>query len=116
MNEEQDIKNIIQMLYYTVKTFDCGISKEDIDKLDRLQQKNTSLNDENEELKEQNIALSTTMDAMLRDINKLKDKDEKISETIAHINETGMICACGQDSYEKLQNDILEILERNKEN
>jgi len=42
--KSQQIKNTIQMLYYVIKTYkDCGISREDINALDELQQEKDDL-------------------------------------------------------------------------
>ena len=98
MNEEQYNKNIIQMLYYVIKTYDTGLSREDIDSLDIMQQ-------ENAQLKQQ-----------------LKDKDEKISQIFLIKKDilTRYKLQDGNDKsrefyYMQCIDLILNILESNKE-
>ena len=52
MSEEQNNKNIIQMLYYVIKTYDTGISKEDVDSLDIMQQQLQAYKDKEDKLRE----------------------------------------------------------------
>ncbi len=116
MNEEQNNKNIIQMLYYIIKTYDTGLSKEDIDSLDIIQQENTQLR---QQLKETNNCLELQISNVTLLEKELKDKDEKISKAIEYILENTYEQIEYLDNvsqyYDRKLNNILKILESNKE-
>ena len=79
MIEEQKNKNTIQMLYYVIKTYDTGLSKEDIDSLDIIQQENTILK-QNAKHNDKVVDKVNWDNNLLK--QQLKDKDEKISNLI----------------------------------